>query len=199
VAELNTSGSGEALVPVAGAEVCVFESPQPFCAITDQNGVFTLKGLPDASGYVLSSTKSGYQSNLRLAFPWQTLSPTTLYTDAQAEAIAAAVGGVYPDNTTGHILFGAGTSGSQGEAVMVEGFTASLAPPSGLGPFYANAGNQIEPGLTASTSAGWGAFFNVAPGDYQVLFSHPTLSCGEPVGARVVGGYVTSHIAAACQ
>ena len=39
---------------------------------------------------------------------------------------------------TGHLVFGAGAVEEQGVEQMAAGFTVSLEPAGGLGPFYAN-------------------------------------------------------------
>jgi len=55
---------------VAGVEVCVFENGSAnknLCATTNSEGQFALFGLPEATYFVLSMTKAGYQSNLQLA------------------------------------------------------------------------------------------------------------------------------------
>lgn len=182
--------------PVSGVQVCVLDDPSEPCATTGPEGTFALKGLSQKEWFVISIDKAGYQSVARLAYAFQTLSPTYSYTTVQAEAFATAVGATYPDPATGHILFGAGAE--QDATQMAAGYTVTLDPPSGIGPFYAGEDQQLDPALTAASPAGWGAFFNLAPGDYQLVFSNASGQCGEPVAARVAAGYLTTHIAAVC-
>ena len=82
---------------------------------------------------------------------------------------------------------------------MLEGYTAALSSPDGLGPFYADVNEVLDPALVAASGAGWGVFFNVPPGDHEITFAHPGMDCGEPVPVRVAAGFVSTHIAARCQ
>ncbi len=193
------AGTGEAAwLPVSGVQVCVHGDPSEPCATTGPEGTFALKGLSNREWFAVTLDKAGYQPVLRLAYPFQTLSPCFLYTTAQAEAFATAVGATYPDASTGHLLFGAGVAVEQGAEQMAAGFTVSLEPAGGLGPFYANESQQLDPALTAASSAGWGAFFNLAPGDYRASFSNASGPCGEPIPTAVASGYLTTHVAAVC-
>jgi hypothetical protein len=180
-------------------EVCDIDDGAP-CTTTNAEGGFRLEGLADKPWYLLSMKLAGHQSVMRLAYPHQTLSPTVLLTDGQASGAAASVGATYPDDANGHIMFGAGAFGADPQDLtMVEGFTAALTPPGGLGPFYANTGEVLDPALTAASAAGWGVFYNVPPGDHEIAFAHPAMDCGDPVPVRVVAGFVSTHIAARCR
>jgi hypothetical protein len=196
--ELTVDGqTGEAAwQPLSGVQVCVLDDPAQPCATTGAEGTFALKGLSDSEWNLLAFEATGYQPVVRLAYRFQTLSPSFMYTTAQVEAIATAVGATYPDPSTGHVVFGAGAAADA--AQMAAGFTVSLQPAGGVGPYYAGEDQLLDPALTAASSAGWGAFFNLAPGDYEVTFSNASAPCGEPVPARVAAGYLTTHIAAVC-
>ena len=195
---VDAQTGGAVWLPVPGVQICVNGEPSEPCATTGPEGTFALKGLSDREWFSITLEKAGYQPVLRLAFPFQTLSPSFMYTTAQAEAFATSVGATYPDPATGHLLFGAGVAAEWGGEQMAAGFSVSIEPAGGLGPFYADERQQLDPALTAASSSGWGAFFNLAPGDYQVSYSSASGPCGEPVSTAIAAGYLTTHVASIC-
>ena len=99
-----------------------------------------------------------------------------------------------------------GTSGYTGQ----DGVSASMTPASGVGPYYVSSNNLPDKTLTATTTAGFGLFANVTPGDVEVTMTHPTKSCpllptawpgstSNAAKVRVVGGYLTGGAAVLCQ
>jgi len=95
-----------------------------------------------------------------------------------------------PSSSPFHEVFG-GT-----EYFYVEGFTVTISPAATAGPVYTSASWTPDPSLTSSSAAGWG-FFEAAPGDYTLTFTHPTLTCGTTM-TTVVAGYDTTYVGAIC-
>ena len=165
----------------------------------------------------ISFEKAGYLSVLRgtaLGNGNQTFSPQTrLYTTAQSEAIATALGVTVPDSKTGWIGMGALALNFDGtkrlsafaegstKQITVEGATFSMDPAPGSGPFYADESEQFSsrdasPGSTSI--AGFGYFFDVPAGKYDVAVSHGKLDCGGSINVKVTAGFVLSYIDALC-
>jgi hypothetical protein len=174
---------------VAGVEVCIFENNsvnRNFCAITNSDGAFALYELPESTYFVLSMTKAGYQSNLQLALA-NTLTTSLMLTEEEISAAATALGVTYPASNTGLIVFVA----LDAMASPVSGFTAALTPQTGSGPFYAGADNLLNQSLTATSTTGWGAFFNLTPQYYALDFTHASTTCEDLPEVIVVSGYLT--------
>lgn len=187
--------------PLQGVQVCLLDNAQVPCATSGADGGFVLSNLPDQEYYLVTLGRSGYQSVLRAAAPLEVLTPTVLFTDQQAQASYGAVGGSYPETATGSIGFSAATVNAGGEVVPVQGYSVSLtpAPAAAVGPVYGDESNALDPALQASSAAGWGAFYNVTPGDYELVFTHATLDCGQPQPVKVAAGYLSSPLVAQCQ
>jgi hypothetical protein len=148
--------------------------------------LFAIVELPESDYYILSMTKAGYQSNLQLAIP---NIPTTslMFTEQEISTAASSVGVTYPASNTGLIVFIA-----LDEAVLpVSGYRAAVAPQSGSGPFYAGEDGTLGQSLAASSSIGWGVFFNLSPANYQLDFTHPSTTCEVLKDVPVVGGFLT--------
>jgi hypothetical protein len=210
--------------PLAGVEVCLREPKlNVACVKTDASGKFTLTGIPPNRNLAVPVTafvsfvKAGYLSMLRataLGNGNQTFSPQTrLYTTADAQAVATALGVGLPDSKTGWLGLGAFalnpddtkrlSAFSEGttKQITVEGATFSMDPARGSGPYYADASEQFSSpdASSGSTSiAGFGYFFDVPAGKYDVAVSHPKLECGGAINLEVVPGFVFSYVDALC-
>ena len=66
--------------------------------------------------------------------------------------------------------------------------TASLTPMSGVGPYYVASNNLPDKTLTSTSTAGFGLFANVDPGDVEVTMTHAVHSCGILDEGRIVYG-----------
>lgn len=190
-----------ALIPEAGVEVCAYNNAQVPCTNSLTDGSFVLRGVPQADYFVLSLKKSGYVPTLRLSYTYEVqtaVTATILYTEAQMKATANSVGATYPDAANGFITF-FGTTTTDDTLSLLQDFTANLQPKSGMGPVYINSLGSLDKSLTGASAFGSGAYFNVAPATYTMTFSHPSLTCGDPVSVLVVAGYVSANVPAYCQ
>jgi hypothetical protein len=185
--------SGELL---GGVEVCVFENGNKnlnLCTTTNAQGQFALYELPEEVYFILSMSKSGYQSNLQLAFPYTTTSGL-MFTEGEIAASAQAVQVTYPAENTGSLAFVAlDTSGAP-----VAGYSVSISPSAGSGPFYGNASDTLDNSLTSSSATGWGVFFNLPAGSYSLDFSHASMSCQDPYSQIMVESGYLSYVITAC-
>lgn len=210
--------------PLAGVKVCLREPKLNVpCIETDTEGKFSLAGLPPnrnvavAVPAYVTFEKSGYLSLVRgtgLGNGNQTLSPQTrLYTMAEAEAIATTLGVSLPTTKTGWLGLGAlalnfdGTrrlsAFSEGttKQITVEGVTFTMDPAPGKGPFYADENEGFSPAdaaLGSTTIAGFGYFFDVPAGSYDVAASHPKLNCGGRLTIQAIPGFLFGYIDALC-
>jgi len=174
---------------ISGAEVCIFENGaanRDYCTTTDSDGLFALYGLPESVYFIVSMTKAGYQSNLQLVFP-NIHTASVMYTEKQISDSAISLGVSYPTDNTGQLVFIA----LDANAIPVSGYTVSLTPQSGDGPFYAGADYYLDKSAVASSAAGWGAFFNVTPGKYTLDFVYSGLTCEALPEIMVESGYLT--------
>ncbi|MBN1655314.1 MAG: hypothetical protein JXA30_16225 [Deltaproteobacteria bacterium] len=180
---------------VQGVEVCVFENNTPnkdLCATTNDLGEFAIFDLPDAFYFILSMTKEGYQSALQLAIPGS-LTSALIFTEQEIADAAQAVGVSYPVEGTGSLAFLAFNA----SGAPVSGFSVSLAPESGSGPYYSDTERALDSSLTSSSSSGWGVFYNLAPGNYALDFSHTSAACEDLSRIMVVIGYL-SNVSTSC-
>jgi len=180
---------GEDLEGVEGVEVCVFdgkESIEDTCTETNEYGQFAILRLdPDVPYYVISMTKEGYQSTLQLAYANQ-IASTLIFTEEEMEATASELGFDYPVDDTGQIVFMAfGTE-------SVEGYTVSMLPEQGDGPYYADENSLPDSSLEEASTSGWGGYFNVPHGTYTLDYTGAgDQICGDIPGVTVVSGYLT--------
>jgi hypothetical protein len=64
------------------------------------------------------------------------------------------------------------------------------------GPVFASNAWMLDPSLAKSSSAGWG-FFQAAPGEYELVFSYPGITC-PPATTKVFAGYETVYVGSIC-
>lgn len=197
--------------PVEGMEICVFEHDDIPCVQTDADGKFEIAEVPNEP-VLVSFTKDGYPSYLRAASSGLgTILITRIMDDERTTENAEMLGGTYPDDATGGIVFGALTYNTEGVEspyafsmnevinwICLDEVTVSLDPDSGVGPFYVDENEQYDTSLTETSEAGWGSIYNIEPGDYTLTYSHPQMDCGQPVEVRVVAGYITHYVSGIC-
>ena len=105
------------------------------------------------------------------------------------------------------ILFGGGTLGPSPGAVNHElfgaydfyyapGYSVTISPAATAGPVYVSTAWEPDPSLKSASTAGWG-LFQVAPGDYTLTYSSPTLNCGTTT-TTVVAGYAITYVGVTC-
>lgn len=198
---------------LAGVEVCVDRMDAIPCATTASDGTFVLRGLPTRTDLVLTTRKDGYVKTLRAI--------ETASTDMDGTAfplVTTKSGGPRPDlgftydDNLGAVSFFALEAEADGGAALPSGIRASLNPGTAHGPFYTTDRNAFVRSATASIG-GLGFFFNVEPGEYQLVFDDSQADCAPisfPFGAfgypapptsvrfPVQSGYVTDQIAVLC-
>jgi hypothetical protein len=177
---------------VPGVEVCVFENNIPnenLCATTNAQGEFAIYNLPEEVFFVLSLTKDGYQSGLQLAIP-NSLTSGLIFTEEEIAAAAQVAEVDFPAADTGLLAFLA----LDETGLPVSGYSVSIRPASGSGPFYNDANNAIDTSLASSSASGWGVFFNLPPGYYSLDFSHASATCEGLSRILIVSGYLSNVV-----
>jgi hypothetical protein len=153
--------------PIAEAEICGVD-PVVACVQADGDGNYTLPGLPKNSDVLIRASRPGYftaqaifvigdadRSNVNsVLFDEDVLS--SIYTDA----------GLTFDKAKGHI----GVVLTDPGPNSASGYTVSVSPASGDGPYYLD-GTAINTGLSATSDSGTAAFANMDDGDYTVTVS----------------------------
>jgi hypothetical protein len=148
--------------PLEGVEVC--EADTTNCDVTDTTGFATL-WLPRGE-VVLTLNKDGYSPLLGS----EVVPPHSgLYTSFPPDSVErvseqmALVGSPYPDESTGRVSL----TVYRGRPEFAVGATLELIPEAGKG-YYADENNDLTTELTATTSAGFGGFSELEPGEYQI-------------------------------
>jgi hypothetical protein len=195
---------------------CVYQDATIPCVMTDQGGVFTLKGLPPLTNIVISVAKDGYRSVLR---PIETASTNM---DGTANPIALVSNAMddppFPVKidwvNQGQLTFfaiaplpDAGLSSCAHPDANV-----SISPAAGSCPFFAH--DDVTWYLDAKTFVGVaGEYVNLDPGNYQLTFDDPVHACAPistpfgqfgfpapPTSVKfpVVAGYTTGPVGIFC-
>jgi hypothetical protein len=199
--------------PIEGVEICVYEN-EDICTTTDENGEFTLEGVPADTDVYLSFTKDGYGSKIMgFSSGSSSLAVTVdLASDALREVRATAAGAVDSEEkgsiTAAAITYNTdkvdspwASSSETGDWIRLEGVSFALEPESGTGPVYADADDVLDPSLDVTAEAGLVYFYDVEPGEYTVTFSHPSMSCMLVQGLdelMVVAGHRTYGLTVFC-
>jgi hypothetical protein len=199
--------------PIAGAAVCVYfpQTSPKACTATAADGTYSLPGVPSGTQEMISASAAGYVSVLQMGTV--TADKSTINGFMPTVGAANAIGTVVSvelDLTKGQLVFiedaGMGPPPDGGMAMNPADVTVSLSPASGKGPFYANTAGVPDTSLQKTTTSGFGAFLNLAPGDYDLTFSPPSgktctanhaWSNGKPNGikVRIAAGFITALIA----
>lgn len=227
--ELNTER--QEFTGVAGARVCLYPDNAP-CTTSDASGAYLLRGLPENTDVILSYEHADYVPVLRLIRLFETnrkiLAPSIMGTQALAEQLLVDFEFESLPGRGSLQFFAMQPSNGVLQLQEVEGFTVDVRDLEGntirlLGDLgeeegdpgprvFASAEGAPDPRLTSSTRRGVGGIANLEPGDYDLVFSHPTLECSErlseagwrtetPNAARftIIDGWVTSMVGMICQ
>jgi hypothetical protein len=168
--------------PVVGVQVCIYQNTAIACQTSDQNGQFTLTGLPVRTNIAVTLNKAGY---LPVLIPVQTASTDM---DGRSNPIYMAPSTTDPyapvtvDWTNkGQVnIFALGASPTGDSNFVGEpGATLSLSPAAGDGPFFLDDHNDFVPGATAFVDT-LAAYYNLTPGMYTLTYADTTDDC-EPI------------------
>jgi hypothetical protein len=185
-ADASDDGGIGAAPPLSGVQVCIYQNSAIPCVTSQDDGTFTLSGLPPRTDIALTFNKDGYLPALR---PVQTASANMDGRDLPQQMIPAsgstpALGVSIDLQNKGQIqafavvLGNAVSDGGVGVA-SAPGTQVALSPMSGNGPYFLNNQNQFD--LSATTFQGIvGNYYNVDPGTYTLTFTNPGFDC-EPV------------------
>lgn len=190
--------------PLEGVEVCIVNASGMTdtayeCSTTDATGAFSISGLPPNTELIASFIKDGYVSQVK-PLDLGTAS-IMLPTDFRMGSLLADGGAPRSFGMDPSVALEAGMGtvnffGIQphvGDASppdvptgvdWVDGLSVTISPAGGDGPFYLDANEVYRPGATSTGEGGYGGWFiNLAPGEYVLSFSHPTMSCAPLPGA----------------
>jgi hypothetical protein len=183
-----TGGGG----PLAGVEVCLYPDKK-ICATTDAAGAAALMGVPGNAEVMFSLAKMGYQKELiqyTTAVDAIAVSEALL-SDAEVMAKALKVG-----------ISVAGALAQIDARAGAADVTVSLAPTSGIGPFYFDTMANPDKTLVKTSATGEAWLLNVDAADYVVVFQsasgctiQPSSWKGNMPGrarVRTVAGYWTN-------
>lgn len=172
-------------VPVVGGSVCVIDPDTPLCATTDADGNWALDGVPAPANRELRYEADGYftayrflrtaSRNLMLySFAFASDDLVGVLSGALEVELDPLLGVVVIEATESRV-----TSLSHQDLAGVTARLRSVATGGEIHPVgvYANDMEILVRGLDETTSAGWGAFVNVQPGEYLVTFTHATRTC----------------------
>jgi hypothetical protein len=200
-----------------GVKVCVYQNASIPCATTGADGTFTLEGLPPLTNLVLTFEKDGY---LKESKTIQTASTDMQVTNPMFMFPTGVQGpsGVTQDPSKGAVSFfaiGPVPGNPDQNAFQTEpGVSVTITPAvtKEQGPYFGDGRGKFDPTAT-TTLNGLGFFYNLAPGDYQLNFEHPSLDCA-PISLGVSGwgipkppngtaftalaGYMTEEIGVFC-
>jgi hypothetical protein len=158
--------------PLAAARVCIVDHPEIACATTDTDGTYTMT-VPavDASArWAVNFTAPGHVgSTIALDGSWPT--GVGLLPDDWARSTATQAGFQYPSQGTAFIRLRVGNGPG------LAGATATLSPPSGVGPVYGDESGNPAPALTSTSSSGIVLFGNVTPGLFTISVTLPGRTC----------------------
>jgi hypothetical protein len=202
-----TGGEPAPPVPVAGAEVCLWQDDSVPCVTTDSEGKYTLSGVPANREVTLSIVKEGYYSMLR---PRRTGTDdvtgmgNSLGSDGLVSLFAQIAGTTYPNPSQGvvSVAFYHSVEVDGGPVdVPYAGGAMTLSSGTGKGPSYVDEDQIPSTTLTETTSGGWGFFYEVEPGEIAISVTAGARSCTPRVAwvgaeanmfrAPVAGGFQT--------
>jgi len=184
----------ELLTPagIEGVEVCVHEDNELGCRTTDAEGVYEFVSVKEGQDLLLILTLEGHLGGAapitvtgtdHEVAPLAMASNTILGLQQSALEVEEIEG-------SGQIAFGA-SNGISGDKINIEGFTVTLVPESGDGPFYLSSLGLPDTTLSQSSSNGGGLWVNLDPGDVELSYEGITIECttllgwGEPATLRL--------------
>ena len=202
-------------VPVSGAQVCVYQMPSFPCATSNDQGIFTLTGLPPLTDLALVITKDAYRAVLR---PIQTatgnMDGTANPISLQLESATVGPSGALDWTTHGVVSFFA-VAPLPGSDTMFggdPGASFTIAPEAGAGPYYLYDDGRYATDASALVGTA-GIFTDVAPGNYTIAIDDAVHDCApilSPFGEwgypatqlsvkfPVVAGYLTGPVGFFC-
>ena len=184
--------------PIVRVKVCLLNQGDVPCVNTDDDGGYAISvpGLPIDADIAVTDTRSGYLGNVSLLHETttQTVWPAsmTLLNNSEAITLLATHAGFTYDNES--VSDPSGGTGFIRLRVYDLGFTplagatATLSPPSGMGPIYGDLSGAPDPSLALTTSSGVMMFGNIPPGTVTITVTVPAMSCGVRVGGAVAFG-----------
>jgi len=193
----------EALLPLNNVEVCLFENDTVPCASSDADGYYRFSHLPNETSYLITLSKSGFAPSLKPALPYMSVMTTSLIPQSQLQSFASQAGQSL-SNSKAVVIFAGVKTGPGDNVAALEGFRVGTDPASGGVPAYINynesQGIFMDPALSASSVLGFGAIFNMAPGEYELTITHPdsSLDCSTRIPVVTRAGYVSSDILLYC-
>jgi hypothetical protein len=183
-------------LPLPGATICLV--PDGECTTSGADGSYTIASYPTAEEVGVLITKPGYLG-VFLPFPPlpSDLGPSliedilndpglsTVFSDGDARLTIEFLGGTYPPNGGGYIVFGV-LDQAANEPLAGVSVTSSVA--AGEGPIYIDPFGGPDPSLDATSSAGLGALLNLPAGDTELTFRKPGYTCS------IEGGFILGWI-----
>ncbi len=186
-----------------GIDVCVYEQAGIPCATTDDEGAYTLAGVPVAEGAIEFTGAARFPSLFWGEGPMEDdVLNYNLLSNLAAAVLAASLGEEIDDGA-GHLAIAV----SDGDGSLLEGVSFTMEPASGAVGYLTMDG--IDPDLTETTAVGFAGWLNVNVGEVEITASHPTLDCvpgpGALVGSRpdtlridITAGYLGSTFPFVC-
>lgn len=157
---------------VPGTRICRDDMPSQ-CAVADEQGNVEFFDLPESSQQLLHIARAGYVDLLKhlvtpahdrpgvLRDPFNPMIPNALWARWAEQA------GVELEPDKGHVLF---------FVLRGSGGSVDLRPAAGKRVYFASM-QDLDPALEHPGGTGYGLSFNVPPGAYDAVFSHPELRC----------------------
>ncbi len=201
--------------------VCVYPG-HDICGTSDENGNYRIDGVPENSELILSYEHPDYVPTLRMLLTRENnvilLAPSIMGTVALARRLAEDYDFIAKPGHGSLQFFAMNPAMGVLQLQELEGFTVELHDLDGNvftdhdDITYASADGVPDPRLEQSSRRGVGGIANIPPGNYELVFSHPTLDCTEkleeagwltdtPRAARfrIVPEWVTGMVGIVCQ
>jgi len=178
--------------PIDGVVLCRLDSPEKDCAVSDDDGRFSLALPLDTENWFTVSHEDYYPFLLAMQTEEADIllpGPVSIGSRVVMEIVLGQTG-VDVEPGLGHLLLWvADETGAQGQA----GATIDISPdPEGL-VVYVNEQGAYSLDATATSSAGAAGYGNIPPGDYILTVTHPELDC-EPYSSFSAGAVNTFQL-----
>ena len=150
--------------------VCAAQ-PDLGCVTTDESGRYTFPGLPRNTAVRFKVTKSGYLGDIVVIDVRDVDRDDingALFEQSLMSSVFADAGITY-DPSKGIVGW---SLDQEGGMIGASGYTVSLAPSGGDGPFYAS-GFSVDPALTNTNEMGAALVINLENGDYVASAEGP--------------------------
>lgn len=208
---------------IAGVRVCIYPGNN-VCGTSDSSGSYLIENVPENSELILSYHHPDYVPTLRMLITRENnvilLAPSIMGSKALAEQLAEDYDFEAIPGRGSLQFFAMHPTAGVLQLQELDGFSVQLYDLEGnLVPddqhddiTYASAEGTPDPRLEVSSRRGVGGIANIPPGDYELVFSHPTLDCSEkleeagwltdtPRAARfrIIPEWVTGMVGIVCQ